>query len=190
MPTPEITHLTHTQRILKVVGVILIIVALGIAYWLISPIFRETFLDEPLPPFGDAMDSMSTERREEFHRQVDVLRGTGGQRNEAMPLTPSILAQGVMMPRAHEVAGRALIVDTGASRFVRFEGLDTINGPDLRIYLSKDLSDKDFIDLGPIRATNGNVNYGMPTDIDISEYKYVMIWCRAFSVLFSFAVLE
>lgn len=190
MANTELTHLRRTNRTLRILGIVLIIAAVGIAYWLISPIFRETFLDEPLPPFGDAMDSMSQQELDEFHRQTDALQGTGTDRNEAMPLSPTILAQGVMMPRAHEVSGRALVVDTGSSRILRFEDLDTINGPDLRIYLSKDLSDDDVIDLGPIRATNGNVNYGMPSDVDISEYKYAMIWCRAFSVLFSFAVLE
>lgn len=190
MADQEIIHLQHTNRALKILGTVLIIGALGIAYWLISPIFRETFLDEPLPPFGDAMETMSQEELDEFHRQTDALSDTGTNRNEAIPLAPTVLAQGELMPRAHAVSGRAYIIDTGSSRFLRFEDLDTINGPDLRIYLSKDLSDENIIDLGPIRATNGNVNYGMPLDTDISEYKYAMIWCRAFSVLFSFAVLE
>ena len=190
MDSPEFIQQPHTRRTLKIVGTVLIIAAIGVAYVLISPIFREVYLDEPLPPFGDAMETMSTERREEFHRQVDALRGTGTERNEAVPVAPTIVAEGEMRPRAHDVSGRALIVDTGSARFLRFEDLDTVNGPDLRIYLSRDLSDDDIIDAGPIRATNGNVNYGLPQNVDISEYKYALIWCRAFSVLFSFAVLE
>ena len=178
------------RRSTKIIGIILLLIAVGVAYWLVSPLFREIILDEPLPPFGDAMEVMSDQQREEFHRQVEALRGTGAELDEAMPTGPAVLARGDMQPRAHTVSGRALILDAGASRFLRFEDLDTVNGPDLRIYLSKDLSDDDVIDLGPIRATNGNVNYELPPGVDIGEYRYALIWCRAFTVLFSFADLQ
>ncbi len=74
-------------------------------------------------------------------------------------------------------------------KIVRFENLKTINGPDLRIYLSADLGADDYVDLGEIRATEGNVNYTVPAGTDISKYKNLLIWCRAFSVLFSYAQL-
>ena len=66
---------------------------------------------------------------------------------------------------------------------------DTINGPDLRIYLSSDLGSADIVELGKIKATKGNVNYDIPEGTDLEIYKNVLVWCKPFGVLFSFAQL-
>ena len=83
-----------------------------------------------------------------------------------------------------------MFIKSSNETYLRFENLKTINGPDLRIYLSSDLSADNIIDLGPIRATEGNVNYTIPHGTDLGKYKNVMIWCRAFGVLFSYAQLS
>lgn len=70
---------------------------------------------------------------------------------------------------------------------IRYEDFMTINGPKLHVYLSKDLEAKEYIDLGPIKGTEGNINYNIPENIDISGYKYVMYWCVPFRVLFNYA---
>jgi len=51
-------------------------------------------------------------------------------------------------------------------------------------------SNKDFINLGEIKATKGDVNYDVDSSIDISQYNHVLVWCRAFKVLFSYAELK
>ncbi len=109
---------------------------------------------------------------------------------EVMPSGPKITAQGSFMARAHEVAGRALLIEADATRTLRFEDFETINGPNLHIYLASDLSSDDFVDLGPIRATKGNVNYELSSDIDTSRYNKVLVWCVPFGVLFSYAELK
>ena len=108
--------------------------------------------------------------------------------NEKMP-SNTIMSRANMIARAHEVSGEALLVQSGDEMYLRFENLKTINGPDLRIYLSADLNADDFVDLGSIRATQGSVNYVIPVGTDIHKYKNAMIWCRAFGVLFSYAQL-
>ena len=77
-----------------------------------------------------------------------------------------------------------------AKRILRFEDFETINGPELHIYLSSELGDERFIDLGKIKATKGNVNYDIPAGIDTSKYNKVLVWCKPFSVLFSYAELS
>ena len=101
-----------------------------------------------------------------------------------------IVAQGQFKPDAHEVAGKVLLLQEGNKKIIRFEDFETINGPDLHIYLSSDLEGKDFIDLGKIKATKGNVNYEIPQEIDIEKYNKVLIWCVPFKVLFSYAELN
>ena len=47
-----------------------------------------------------------------------------------------------------------------------------------------------MIDLGIIKATKGNVNYEIPQDIDTTKYNKVLVWCKPFKVLFSYAELR
>ena len=54
--------------------------------------------------------------------------------------------------------------------------------PDGRVYLSKDPNGNDFVDLGALKGNRGNQNYSIPSSVDANDYRYVVIWCRAFSV--------
>ena len=45
----------------------------------------------------------------------------------------------------------------------------------------------DFVNLGKLKANNGNQNYDIPSDTDLSKYDTSIIWCKAFSVLFGSA---
>ena len=115
--------------------------------------------------------------------------------DESIPAVDSkseavVMLAGEFAPSAHEVSGKALIIDTPEGKVLRFEDFETVNGPDLFIYLSSDLNNNDFVNLGEIKATKGNVNYLLPEDIDLEKYNKVLVWCRAFRVLFSYAELK
>lgn len=166
------------------------VATLGIAYWLISPLWHDVVLDEGIPQVRDAMETMDEATRTELDRQVQDMGGRQVDRDEMMPMGPTVIASGALRSSAHDVSGRAVVVQTDAMRYLRFEDLETVNGPDLRIWLASGLSADDVIDLGALRATRGNVNYAIPPGTDIQKYKYAMIWCRAFSVLFSYAELK
>jgi Electron transfer DM13 len=43
--------------------------------------------------------------------------------------------------------------------------------------------------LGKLKANNGNQNYDIPSQTDLTKYETVLIWCRPFSVLFESAEL-
>ena len=126
----------------------------------------------------------------DFEKQTMEMKNKEMHENDAIPASgPLIISRANMVARAHEVSGEALLVKSGNETYLRFENLKTINGPDLRIYLSAGLNADDVVDLGPIRATEGSVNYVIPAATDIHKYKNAMIWCRAFGVLFSYAQL-
>lgn len=74
--------------------------------------------------------------------------------------------------------------------FIRFENFKVTNGPDLFVYLATDNSASDFIDIGKLKANNGNQNYQVPDATDLAKYDTVLIWCKAFSVLFGSAELK
>ena len=151
----------------------LAIIILPIAWYLISPIFKTTELNEESPI------TKSETTNEEIVESSDL-----------MPQSAQILAQGVFKPNAHEVKGTALLISDDNKKVLRFEDFETINGPDLHIYLSSDLESEDFIDLGSIKATKGNVNYEIPEGIDTEKYNKVLVWCVPFKVLFSNAELN
>jgi hypothetical protein len=95
----------------------------------------------------------------------------------------------VMGTFGHPASGNVKVIENLNETIIRYEDFETINGPNLHVYLSKDIEGKDFIDLGPIRGTKGNINYTVPEGVDLNEYRYVMYWCVPFAVLFNYADL-
>jgi hypothetical protein len=90
----------------------------------------------------------------------------------------------------HNAEGLAKIIPLqDGSSILRLEKLRVTNGPDLYVYLSPDKNASDFINIGKLKANNGNQNYEIPTETDLSKYDMVLIWCRPFSVLFGSAEL-
>ncbi|PIR46550.1 MAG: hypothetical protein COV07_03870 [Candidatus Vogelbacteria bacterium CG10_big_fil_rev_8_21_14_0_10_45_14] len=110
--------------------------------------------------------------------------------DEPKPDMPRLVASGDFLPKAHVVEGKAILIENGGERTLRFEDFETVNGPDLFIYLATDETGSDFVDLGRIKATKGNINYDVPLGTDTDKYNKVLVWCRAFRVLFSLAELE
>jgi hypothetical protein len=90
----------------------------------------------------------------------------------------------------YPASGHVRIIETADNTIIRYEDFQTVSGPRVHLYLANDLEASDFVDLGPVRGTSGNINYTVPNDIDISEYRYVMYWCVTFSELFNYAELK
>ena len=167
----------------------LILIAIPIAYYLISPAFKVVEVNEASPIVKDSMDSMDSQTKLEFEKQTEAMKDKVMLKDEAVTTT-KVLSQGNFKPSAHEVAGNALLIESDNEKILRFENFETINGPKLHIYLSSELGDDDFVDLGEIKATKGNVNYNIPPGTDTSKYNKVLVWCKPFKVLFSYAELN
>lgn len=110
----------------------------------------------------------------------------------------TVLASGRFRSLEHETTGRAVLVELADGKvFLRFEDLDTLNGPDLRVYLSQvpaggdaNAYGEDFVDLGALKGNKGNQNYLVPKNVDLTRFKSAVIWCRRFSVGFGVAPLS
>ena len=109
------------------------------------------------------------------------------------------MASGEFVSLEHETRGMALVVETGGKRFLRFEGFETSDGPDLLVYLSaKEPAgsddwygyDQDFVDLGELKGNVGSQNYAIPANVDVDRYSTAVVWCRRFEVGFAAAVLQ
>ncbi|KND51500.1 MAG: putative secreted protein [Parcubacteria bacterium C7867-007] len=156
----------------KILIILVLILVAGIAYYGLSPLFRNMELSEEVP---------GTVQQE---NQNDSSQNTPNPEPVIMPA-----AQIVDTP-AHPASGTARIVISKGTTYLRYENLKTINGPDLYVYLSKDLDAKEFVSLGRIKATEGNVNYEIPGNINLTEYPYALVWCKQFGVLFNSAKLQ
>lgn len=106
---------------------------------------------------------------------------------------PVVLSRGEFFSGEHSTSGTALVVALpDGSLVVRFEGLDSSNGPDLRVVLSpdgasesSDYSNRLIID--ELKGNIGDQNYTLGADVDLTQYKSVVIWCERFSVAFGAA---
>jgi len=92
----------------------------------------------------------------------------------------------------HNAQGTAKVIplQQDDAHVLRLENLKVTNGPDLYVYLSTDKSASDFVNLGKLKANNGNQNYDIPNGTDLTKYDTVLIWCKAFSVLFGSVELK
>jgi hypothetical protein len=126
----------------------------------------------------------------DLEKQMDEVKNLKVIMNDGMP-SAKIISEGDFVESAHHVEGKALVIEkTSGKQILRFENFDTINGPKLNIYLSNSLGNGDFVDLGGIKATKGNVNYDIPLGTDLEKYDKVLVWCVPFGVLFSYSELE
>jgi len=93
----------------------------------------------------------------------------------------------------HHGRGTVRIAEADGRRYVRFENVSIANGPDLHVYLSTDTggryAEANARYLGPLRATDGSFQYEIPASLDVSMYRSVVVWCRAFATLFTWADL-
>jgi hypothetical protein len=106
------------------------------------------------------------------------------------PGQATLLRQGMWMGVGHSVSGTAKVYDESGKKIVVLDPFSSQNGPDLKIYLSKDENASQYINLGAMKSTEGKQSYeitGMP---DLAEYKFVLVWCQEFSVLFGKAELK
>ena len=188
------------KKLLIAAGVIIVA---GVAYYTLSPLLKNVEVQDELPeaivneepstvPSGfedltpeqqaEMLEMMEEKNAEEPEEMDDVMPVA-----PAEPVTPQTFP--VMGTFGHPAEGVVRIIETAEENVIRYENFKTINGPRLNVYLAKDLEANEFIDLGPIRGTEGNINYGVSKDIDLSEYRYVMYWCVPFGVLFNYADL-
>lgn len=163
-------------------------------WWAFSPLLFDKEVNDELDP--------ELQARLEAQKQVDANRAqssVGDEQSEVVKTgtetedNGGIAAIGpfpITGTTGHPASGEVEVIQSPEELLIRYKNYDGTNGPDLYVYLSKDLEAKDFIDLGPAKGNKGNIIYGAPLDADLSEYKYVLTWCKAFNVLFDYAMIN
>lgn len=180
-----------------------------IGWFLISPLFIDEVVDEQFPgvPTPQALAEMSDEKNAAM--ADEMLEAARGMPDKAMqdaknemiaPGAPVALAAGAFRDAddVHKGSGDAgLYRLADGNHVLRIENLNVTNGPDLHVFLvrhpgpesSSDVTDGNYIDLGPLKGNIGNQNYAIPPGTDLAGFGSVVVWCKAFGVLFSAAPL-
>ena len=207
------------KRKVIIVVIIIAAIAIPVGIYTVSPLFINTTVNEPLPTtssltdlqkFQEFMSMNNEEQRVEKGQQMTteeknaILRGAaqtnGNTLNQSMTEATTLGSMSLAIGRfigvndgIHNADGLAKVIrlDNNVSTILRLENFKATNGPDLYVYLATDNSAaSDFVNLGRLKGNIGNQNYDIPEGTDISRYDTVLIWCKAFSVLFGSARLE
>jgi electron transfer DM13 len=169
----------------RAAAVVAVLVA-GVGWWLGSPLFIRTTVNEPLPTIMPAASPAAA---------TPLATGLVGVAPVVDP-QPTVLLQGELqfVDSVHNGKGPVRIVRVGSQNVLRFENVSITNAPDVHVYLSRETggkwSEATSLYLGPLKATNGSFNYDIPASADLSLYKSVVVWCRAFAVLVTWADLK
>ncbi|MGK2964274.1 MAG: DM13 domain-containing protein [Tepidiformaceae bacterium] len=179
-------------------GLVAVVVAVLQAQY-VGPYFERTFLDEA-DPLAGVVDTVepSTTPRGTAEPRASATPTAAAAPPTAVPSQAAVLAEGAFRDGepGHNGAGTARLIRTADGALVlRFEEFSVTNGPDLFVVLSTDPegsrgSASEGLNLGDLKATDGNINYDIPAGIDVSGYQSVIIWCRQFNVVFAVATLE
>ncbi len=199
-----------------IIGIVAMIAA-GIVWYLASPLFFDTIVDEDLPSSTmgltedermeiEQMESLTqeeveampeTERMEKKMMMEDLSQKmTDAVVDEPMDSQPAAEVRGTFRDadNFHRGSGTATVYGLpDGKRILRFENFAVTNGPALSVYLVRSADgnvDSGYLDLGKLKGNKGDQNYEIPTGTDLSAYKSVVIWCVPFRVTFSVAALQ
>ena len=167
------------------VGTVVIVIAAA-AWYLGSPLFIRTTVNEAFPTSAPTA-------------AVAAPATATGAVTAVLPspaASPRTIASGTLgyVDGLHHGTGSTLLIRTGDAAVLRFENVAITNAPDVHVYLSRETggkwSETTSLYVGPLKATNGSFNYSLPADADLSAYKSVVVWCRQFAVLVTWADLR
>ena len=97
----------------------------------------------------------------------------------------TLLREGTWMGSGScNVNGVAQIYDDNGKKVLLLNNFSSSNGPDLKVYLSTTTGASSFVNLGKLKSTSGKQTYAIPDGTDVNQFKFALIWCQQFSVLF------
>lgn len=106
--------------------------------------------------------------------------------------TKPAVSTGAFSAGAHPTSGTVKVVvdkTDATKKYLSFENFKTDAGPDLFIYLAEDKNATGFLSVAKLDKT-GTFTLDIPASANLTKQKYVLVWCKSFTVLFGSAKLE
>ncbi|MGL6133195.1 MAG: DM13 domain-containing protein [Prochlorococcaceae cyanobacterium] len=117
----------------------------------------------------------------------------------------TVLSSGSFVDGEHPTRGTARVKKQNNERWLELDSTFTTSasGPDLVVVLHRSadvigstappafpLQEGDYIFLAPLRSYAGEQSYPISGDINLSDFKSAVIWCRRFNATFGAATLK
>jgi hypothetical protein len=196
-----------------IIGIVVTAIIIPVLIYTISPLFINTAINESLPSsfsssnFQKFMNMTENQRvnaaSNMTQKEVNMIMSEAANENNIV--NENMTVPTIKSPQSkilignfvgagdgfHNAEGIAKVIrlDNG-TEILRLENFKATNGPDLYVYLSTNNINADIVNLGRLKGNIGNQNYVIPAGTDLIKYNTVLIWCRAFSVLFGSAQLS
>ena len=178
------------NKSLLAIIVIVAIAGIGGAYS-IMPYFTNSTVDEALPAGAISQSKMEYKAAMEEKAMMEKEMMEKEAMEKEMSTTSYEGTFTGVGDGIHDAQGDAYTIPLeNGNNVLRLENFESTNGPDLYVYLATDDRATDFVNLGILKANNGNQNYDIPADTDLTKYNNVLIWCKSFGVLFGSADLS
>ncbi len=192
---------TRTKRRLLMGSGILAIPVVALAWWLGSPLFLDTTVDETFPIVEAVTPDSNDPSAQGDGPATPAVPALGTSEAEEAAAGPIQLLTGAFVDAdaAHRGSGSATIFELeDGAHVLRFEDFEVTNGPDLHVLLvpTDDPVDREFLsdvgyeNLGKLKGNVGNQNYDLPEGFDPDGSWTVVIYCDPFHVVFSTARLS
>jgi hypothetical protein len=188
----------NTNSTWKYLGIVIVLGFVGAAgWWFFSPAFIDKEVNESLPTVVVEASPASAPAEANSTAQVDEAQPQPTAETAATA-AEQILLRGSFYNLVHLSSGEAVVYQLAdGSRILRLQNFSVDNGPDLYVYLvpidpvppASGSEIAGSYSLGRLKGNVGDQNYEIPADLDLSQYKSVVIWCQAFAVPFSAAPL-
>ncbi len=190
------------RPVLMAIGGVLLFLAVGVAWWLLSPLFISKTVRESFPMTEGALLPPGMDRAEAEGVMAGLAKMKLEMREQAPPGVgrPQRFKVGAFRDgdALHKGSGKAIIYRLpDGSRLLRLENLEVTNGPALHVLLARhpdpqrraDVKEGGFADLGRLKGNIGDQNYPIPPGVDLAAHRSVVIFCVPFQVVFSVASL-
>lgn len=147
----------------KIFIIVLVLIVIGVAYWLISPLFITN----------------------EVHEKLEDIENLSPSQKSPTSVS-EVIAQGKFVGlEGHRAEGLTKLIKVADKYYIRFEDDFRItNGPDLFVYFGKNGQYDPSTKIARLKGNIGGQNYEVPASINPTTYNEIWVWCRAFSVAF------
>ncbi len=111
---------------------------------------------------------------------------------ETVAANGTVKAEGEFIRKSKRLKGGYSVIEQNGTTIIRFaENFKTVNGPDLKVFLSpqsvKEATGRTATNgavlLGFVKSETGRQDYIVPEGVDMASFASVLIHCEAFSVL-------
>ena len=177
------------------VAVVALAIGLPSAWYLGSPLFIRTALNEPGPTVAPTVEP-SASATPGPGTDASASPGPPTASPSTVPTEPPLAASRSGTFKGaddfHFGSGTATLIEAAPGAWtIRFDNFSVRNGPDLYVYVSADAAGyaDGALEVGKLRATDGSFNMDLPAGVVPNGAASIVIWCKQFAVQFAAAPL-